>query len=301
MRNQMLFKLDKSIVSKLIQELNLENTRDISIYNFLKTVHYCRLRPYINLIKEFPDIESEFKNLIPDCKDKWDIIVYLYRYNIKLSMAIYPYIYLLENVLKTQITYELCDKLGENWYIDENFLTNLNDKTRAYFVKFKYKYLKTTQTPDLEDFIENHTVFGYWITLLEINNLWDSKNIKLKKLFVNSSIIDLISVPTREIYTKLKSINDLRNNIAHHNQIIRKKISTRTKHDCYLGDIYQNILYILSHLGCNNIDWMIGDLHCKPEKHCKGNSFEILYKNLEFIHNYEIGALNLHYNKRLTK
>jgi len=254
--------LIKNFATQLIKELNLPESRYDNICRFLETVSYYKLLPYIEFIQNNENIENDFKLCIPNYKDLWDGITELYRYNIKLSVAIYPYIYVLETTLKNKINNYLCEKLDKNWYTNKDLYNNASKNTREYLLECNNKYLKEAKNPENGDFLENYTMFGYWTATLKVPDLWDSKNIKLKQIFINGSIKDLISVPTREIYDKLVSINDLRNNISHHNQIILKEISSRTKHKYKLWNIYQNINWILEHLGCENIDWMIGDLNC---------------------------------------
>jgi len=276
--------LIKSFAKQLIQELNLPESRYDSICKFLETVSYYKLLPYIEFIKNNQNIENDFKLNIKGYKDLWDGVTELYRYNIKLSIAVYPYIYVLETALKNKINNYLCEKLDKNWYTNQDLYNNASKNTREYLSDFNNKYLKEAKNPENGDFLENYTMFGYWTATLKVPNLWDSKNIKLKQIFINGSIKDLISVPTREVYDKLVSINDLRNNISHHNQIILKEISSRTKHKYKLWDIYQNINWILEHLGCENIDWVIGDLSCNLNENCTKRTFETLYKEFEFIH-----------------
>jgi hypothetical protein len=279
----------ETFINRVIQKLKLSESRTANVFKFLTTVSYYKLNPYVDFVANNAALKFEAQEI----KDAWDFVVLLYRYNIKLSMAIYPHIYLLETTLKTQINNEMTKFYGFNWYKDIQPVRSKNNaKTVDYVVAVRNKYLdKSRKNSSLGDFVENNTTFGYWVALLQIPEYWDSKDIKLKRLFVNDDIQFLNKVPTKEIYSKLISINDLRNSISHHNQIIGKKlISSRTNHEYSLLEIYQNIVYLLKHLNCNDIDWMIGDLHCAEKNFCKGNSFETLYKELEFIHQYEIQA-----------
>lgn len=282
----------KIFVKKIIEDLKLNKNRHDNILKFLKTVSYYKLTPYINFVASNQEIINDLLKNSSEVKDDWDKVVLLYRYNIKLSIGIYPYICLLENTLKTQINNEMTKFFGYSWYKDINIpKTNNTKKTVDYVIKIKNKYLNNNKIHSLGDFSENHATFGFWIALLQIPCFWDSKNIKLKRLFVNNDIQFLNQVKTNEIYNKLISVNDLRNNISHHNQIIGKKlISKRTKYEYELWDVYQNIIYLLKYLSCNDIDWMVGDLHCKKQEYCNGNSFETLYKEFIFVHKYEIKA-----------
>lgn len=279
-------------INRIIEKLELDKIRYNKLLKFLKTVSYYKITPYIDFASIESDVLNDISKLIPDCKDKWDIAVFLYRYNIKLSMAIYPYIYLLENTLKNQINNEMTKCFGYEWYKDINPpKTDNTAKTVDYIIKTKNKYLNDNKTHSLGDFSENNVTFGFWVALLQVPYYWESKDIKLKRLFVNDDIQFLNQVKTNEIHSKLISVNDLRNGIAHHNQIIgRKLISKRIKHNYTLWEVYKHIIYLLRHLGCEDIDWMVGDLHCKEQEHCSGNSFEALYKEFAFIHECEIKA-----------
>jgi len=287
-------KLYELFVNRIIEDLKLDKNRYDNVFRFLKTVSYYKLTPYINFVASGQEIKNLFPKL-PEIKDNWDRVVFLYRYNIKLSMGVYPYIYLLENTLKTQINNEMTKYFGYDWYKNIYPQKTANTaKTVDYIVKIRDKYLNDNKIHSLGDFSENHVTFGFWVALLQIPVYWDSKDMKLKRLFVNDDIQFLNQVKTNEIYNKLISVNDLRNSISHHSQIIgRKLISKRTKYEYGLWEVYQNIIYLLKHLGCKDIEWMVGDLNCVAQEHCAGNSFEALYKDFAFVHEYEIKAKKL--------
>lgn len=169
----------KIFTQKIINKLNLPRNRESKISLFLGMVSYYRLLPYIEFLKNNPDIPAQ----LPDCKDCWDAVVYLYRYNIKLSNAIYPYIYLLEITLKTRINNLFCNTFGDNWYRDKNVLSYFNSRSINYIEKQSSDYLNVAKKPDIMDFAENYTTFGYWVAIVESGNYWNSKNIKTRRLF----------------------------------------------------------------------------------------------------------------------
>lgn len=271
----------KDFANKIIQKLNLSSDRHDRVYAFLQTVSYYKLNPYVDFIKNNKDVSKKLKDIIPACKDNWDCVVFLYRYNIKLSASIYSYIYLIETTLKTKINNELCKSYGFNWS-DSDILNNCSKTIRQDIEKYKNK----TNGIDIIKFVENEATFGFWNYI--IKGFWNTKEIKLMNLFSKNRTINPLTLKFSKIYLQLESIRRLRNDISHYNRIIGCKVYK----NCSLVDIYFNILYIFELLGYSkpDLDRMIGDLHCLPEEYCKGNSFEVLYKEFEFIHKYEIRA-----------
>lgn len=321
----------------IIKELNLAKSREDQVIRFLETVSFYRLKSYIYFIKNNSDILNYLKAKKPEIKDNWDAVIELYRYNIKLSISIYPYIFLLENSLKAKINRYLTKKYGKNWYIDENlflkvleldefnakivdkyynhkFLRHTRDEITSIYLekdlelsknriksninKIKYacslfiesrEYIETKKyNLNVDEFIEIRPTLNYWITLLNINNLWkdgETGALELEKIFVN--IGELKKKPDEAlslICKKLDDIRNLRNFISHHKQIIGKDAFGKLS----LYKIYKNILEMFFILGCENVDWMIGDLSCNLNQSCSKRTFETLYKEFELIHDFEI-------------
>ncbi len=278
-------------IEKITNKLNLSKDREEKVAIFLRTVSYYRLLPYIDFIKNNPDIAQTINEINND-KDNWDAVVWLYRYNIKLSNALYIYIYLLETTLKTQVNNLFCEAFGFDWYNDVHVLGRAK-KNSIDFLKNKaddYKNNPLTKHPNTMDFVENNTPFGYWATIVGSGNFWNSNDIKLRNLFSANGKQNTALLPLKEISEKLGSINDLRNCLSHHSQVIGCRIGRKGYSKLKLWEVYQNILDLLDYLGCEDINWMIGDLHCNGSERCFGNSFENLYKQYEFIHEYTIKA-----------
>lgn len=313
------------MIEYIVTELNLTESRKPQIALFSETY---RLKSYIQILKNNPEIFDLLKAVYPDkIKDNWDCVVELYRYNLKLSKAVYPYLAILENVLKIRLSEYLRQKYHENWYCDEGLFFHaleFDDFDRKIFEKYfnhkinkfvredlinEYKeinrdyskdrikskiqkikhgisilsdardYRLTNRNPCLQGFIETKPTLNYWITLLEVKKLYDAEDGKvvLKGIFVNIEKEEIRTLKT--IAQKLDDIRLLRNDISHYNRIICRKIAGSLE----LRDIYRNIIAIFHLLGCNDVNWMIGDINCCPK-----GSFEGLYKELEFIHQYEI-------------
>src|SRR5574344_1114534 len=110
------------------RKLNLNDERGKNIKLFYNTVSYYKMRPYIDFIQNNPEIETKLKEKI-GLKDSWDSVTFLYRYNIKLSTAIYAYIYILEIAIKTKINNLLINSCSKNWYADFAFINRANKKT----------------------------------------------------------------------------------------------------------------------------------------------------------------------------
>jgi len=328
------------MIKYILKELNLDETRKSQIGLFSEAY---RLKPYIQTIKNNPEIFEKLREVCPEkIKDNWDCVVELYRYNLKLSKSIYPYLAILENILKIKISEYLKQKYHENWYCDESLFFNalgFDDFDKKIFEKYfnhkinkfvredlikEYKeeklqdktdkikskiqkikqvisilsdardYRLTNKNPGLQGFIETKPTLNYWITLLEIKKLYeiqennkieDENNefkISIKDIFPNVDTENIRNL--RTIAQKLDDIRLLRNDISHYNQIICRKIAGKLK----LWDIYKNITEIFYFLGCVDVNWMIGDISC-----CNNGSFESLYKDFEFIHQYEINLTKI--------
>ena len=274
-------KYDKQrFISKIISQLSLDSERGLQIGEFLETVPYYRLTPYIELLTSNSQAVEFLYRLSQDFKDKWDMVVYLYRYNIKLSTAIYPYIYLFETTLKNKINNYLCSKIGYDWISSEQLFYTFKDKDKRDLLKVISSYRYDNKTFDNMYFVDNYTTLGFWTLLIKNKSLWDGKNIKLKDIFINDA--DYLQVKN-----KLESVRKLRNDISHHNRIIGLTILRREtssgKINYKLKDIYSNIIDLFQVMNCQKLSWMLGDLHCAAEDFCDGNSFEVLYDKLEFI------------------
>lgn len=103
-----------------MEKLNIKESRKEKVENFSEA---HRLKPYIKILEKNPDFYEELKSVYPDkIKDNWDCVVELYRYNIKLSKSIYPYVAILENVLKIRLSNYLKEKFGENFYYNNELI-----------------------------------------------------------------------------------------------------------------------------------------------------------------------------------
>lgn len=274
----------QKLIEKVTIKLNLSESRNENVRVFLETVSYYKLIPYVNFIKDNPKIAEKI-NSKTNGKDAWDAVTFLYRYNIKLSKSLYHYIYLLETTIKTKVNNLLCINFGNDWYANTQFIHRANKNSINYLQKKAADYINESNNPNIMDFVENHTTFGYWVAIIESGNLWNSNNIKIRRLFSANEKINTATLSHKNIANTLKNINDLRNCISHHNQIIGCKIGKKGGIEKNIIEIYEEMLGIFELLGCEDLKWMIGDINC-----CPNGTFELLYKEFEFIHSCDIRA-----------
>lgn len=309
------------MIDYLMEKLGLKKSRKENIENFSEAY---RLKPYVKILAENPDFYDELRKIYPDkIKDNWDCVVELYRYNIKLSKAIYPYLAILENVLKIKLSNYLKEKYGENFYYNnelifislkfddfdkkiikeyfnhkinkfvreeliakykENDLTLAIDKIKTKISKIKKalsvltdaeEYRFQNKDHSLNGFIETKPTLNYWITLLEIENLYklDDNKYELKNIFPKAEQEDLRTLKT--IARKLDDIRILRNYVSHYSKIVYANITSNFT----VWDIYKNTIELFKLLGCEDVNYIIGDINC-----CTHSSFEGLYNELAFIH-----------------
>lgn len=143
--------MNEIFTKRIIEKLSLSfNDKANDISSFLDTVSYYKLTPYIDFVKAHKELKDCFTN----CKDAWDIVIEIYRYNTKLSIAIYPYIFVLETVLKNKINNALFKYYGENWYKDEEFFFNIHgfdDTDKQLYEKFYlFKELESDQLEEIK-------------------------------------------------------------------------------------------------------------------------------------------------------
>ena len=307
------------MIQYLLNQLHLTEDRIPNIEAFSEK---SRLKPYIQIINDNPNLIEKLGKIYPNrIKDNWDCIVELYRYNIKLSKAIYPYLAILENIIKVKLSDYLKIKYGENfWFNSKLFFSLLElddfdvDIVNMYFnhkinkvVREKITHLYFEHDSSItkkairnklskikkaisilsdamefrfkntnycfNDFVESKPTLNYWITLLEIKGLYVSsdpnKELDLKPIFLNVEKEDIRTLKT--IAQKLDDIRLLRNAISHYNRIICTNITDNLD----LWGIYTNIIEMFHLLGCEDVNYIIGDINC-----CNNGSFEHLYNEL---------------------
>lgn len=325
-------------IHEILETFDKKPQNEKQVRAFLNTVSPYKLKPYLDFVAKNPQIIDELtflpqNNLI---KDEWDAAIELYRYNTKLSVTVYPYIFILETSLKTRINKFLKEKYGPEWYKNDalffemigfdDFDIELFYKYRHYrslsfykseiaaqykqkepalssnkvtqkINKLKFSMLilneiedycfKYKDKADVDHFTESTPSFNFWITILQLRNLWfssDRKEFYLPEVFIN---IPKEPLKNEEIYKdilrKCDNIRFLRNCIAHYRQIIGRNIFQSCGKNLTLIEIYYNIIKLFDLLGCN-VYQMLDELHCTPSTMCGSNAFLSIYEQYAFVH-----------------
>ncbi len=150
------------MIKEFLQKLQLNETRTSSIKAFAEK---DRLRPYLKIIEENPNIINDLKKVYPSrIKDNWDCVVELYRYNIKLSKAIYPYLAILENVIKIELSNYLKQKYEEDFWFNHKLfyqVLEFNDFDISIIDKyFNHKFNKIVRDEIMSAYIENNNTIS---------------------------------------------------------------------------------------------------------------------------------------------
>ncbi len=276
-------------IDEIIQGLLLDKSKQTQIKCFLETVSEYKLDKYIKFVKKNPHLVNELKVKMSGENDNWDVVVFLYRQNIKISASIYPFIYVFETALKTKVNHYMSEKQGENWISHNKGYLSSYKKTRNVISKLDdYK--------SDQEFIEKETTIGFWTALIQHKLFWCNKKqgICLNEIFINKKFADS-ELEKIECFADLESIRVLRNKIAHFEDILVNIIFDR-KIPYYAVDlekqkctdilefkyniliVYSNILELLESLNCNEENIVI---ELKPYSEI----FENLYNQTQEIFN----------------
>ena len=139
-------------------------------------------------------------------------IIPIYRYNIKLSKAIYPYLAILENALKIKLSNYLKEKYGENFYYNNELIfssLNFDDFDKEIIKEyFNHKINKFVREELIAKYKENDPnlvrkkLIDLKYTNYEINNivfLISLKNLNTKTAFVLKKMQDKTSLENDKI------------------------------------------------------------------------------------------------------
>lgn len=225
--------LDKYI-NQIKTDLLVPESQISEVKGFLMQAHYSKILPYVQKAKHNSALEN-----------KWRYVVTSYYNNIKLSGFVYSYIYAFETVLKAKICNLMSDSFGFDWYKNTELLSRGNKSSKEYIKSFVEDYLSKTsiEKQDINDFIENGTTFGFWVSVIDSGYFWESKEIELRKIFAEGEIGKTM-LSKKQIVNKIKAINDLRNRVAHFNQVYDCYISTRKGNYYKFEDVFSQILYL---------------------------------------------------------
>ena len=158
-----------------------------------------------------------------------------YGQNLVFSKKSYIPLSILEVALRNAVDKLLSDKVGVDWYKDENFLTD--DSTKK--VNGAITYLKKRREAVTKEKIIAELTFGFWVNLFK--KPYD------KKLRINDLKTIFLNLPSREekivnrevLYKQLNHIRNFRNRVFHYEKVLNK--------DGY-NQINEDILEVLNFL-----------------------------------------------------
>lgn len=138
--------------------------------------------------------------------------VYLYEANVALCEALYGLLHGLEVAVRNAIHHELTTSYGRpDWYE----LVRLSPHWHGELARAKRKIQQVTPDQPLAGKAVAELTFGFWVELLSRshhNTLW--MGMKLRRAFPHTSL------DRQSIHTRLKSIQQLRNRISHHERVL---------------------------------------------------------------------------------
>lgn len=154
--------------------------------------------------------------VLPPCLDK---ALVLYRWNVELSGAVYWNLATCEVVLRNAVDDALSAVYGPNWPWSPGFIFSLNTKGKAVLNQAKFQAGPHATTGK----VMAELTFGFWEKMFKGSfdaAIW---NPHIHRVFPNLTE-PKVQVARSEISTKLKSLVDLRNRIAHHEPLIHTNI-----------------------------------------------------------------------------
>lgn len=182
----------------------------------------------------------------------------LYKYNLQISAALFEIIAIFEVVLRNSINKGLCSYYGNEWFKDKKFWSFLDSTT------VDYKKDGKTLAQKIDEKIEILSKQSLEKVIAEQNlHFWESiLHKRFEKLGFWKVSIDLIfpNMPANQKISSVKNqvnhIRNVRNRIAHHEQIIFK---TKQSNFYNIKDTYEKIVTITRYC-CKDAVLMIQDI-----------------------------------------
>jgi len=156
-----------------------------------------------------------------------------YRQNLLISKNAYIPLSILEIALRNALNTYLAIKIGQDWHVDNTFLTPMAQKK----IKEVNDTLKGRKEIDSKEKVIAELNFGFWVSLFQkpYQNYFRTKD--LRQIFPNMPSKKEIFLDREEIYKKLDHIRRFRNRVFHYEKVINK--------DRY-NDIEKDIHFVLA-------------------------------------------------------
>jgi hypothetical protein len=212
--------------------------------------------------------QPRLQSYLDACLQDQDKTIWLYQANIALSQELSGAINWFEVILRNMIDQQYTAR-WQNWLVDtqvtNSFLSASNRKCRHSIDRINAtidKLNKQNKTISHNNIV-GELSFGFWVTLFEENQFYAGKK-ELIRVFFQESFVRVNEQTKRNfrlkdsqirilLYDKLKTIQLLRNRIAHHEPIcIYKKVINTTK----TALAFQTLLELLKWMGVNAPDYI---------------------------------------------
>ncbi len=141
-----------------------------------------------------------------------------YNKNLVVSKQSYIPLSILEISLRNSIDTLLTNKIGEDWHVDESFLT----KDSMYKVKQAIDLLSRRREGISKHKVIAELSFGFWVNLFKKPYEKKLRINDLKKIFPNLPPRDVKLVNREKIYKELNHIRNFRNRVFHYEKVVGK-------------------------------------------------------------------------------
>ncbi len=141
-----------------------------------------------------------------------------YEQNLLVSKRAYIPLSVFEVALRNAIDAFLSDKISNEWYKEENFLTKDSQKK----VDDVIELLQRRKENSTKDKIIAELSFGFWVNLFKSPYAKNLRINDLKKIFPNLPSKQIKLINREYIFKRLNHIRKFRNRIFHYEKILNK-------------------------------------------------------------------------------
>ena len=141
-----------------------------------------------------------------------------YQENLIVSKQSYIPLSILEVSLRNSIDMLLSHKVGENWHMDESFLT----RDGVFKVKQAVELLERRRENISKHKIIAELSFGFWVNLFKKPYDKKLRINDLKKIFPNLPPRNIKLINREKVYKELNHIRNFRNRIFHYEKVVGK-------------------------------------------------------------------------------
>ena len=141
-----------------------------------------------------------------------------YQENLIVSKQSYIPLSILEVSLRNSIDMLLSHKVGENWHMDESFLT----RDGIFKVKQAVELLERRRENISKHKIIAELSFGFWVNLFKKPYDKKLRINDLKKIFPNLPPRNIKLINREKVYKELNHIRNFRNRIFHYEKVVGK-------------------------------------------------------------------------------